>query len=353
MLKIEPVVLALTALSLIGCDDADSLPPPKDASVALPQDAGSPAVTLDSGRLDATAPSIDATTASRDGGDDAASDDQTVTLRFKGRLGSEELACDRNFAGIGSTHATVKVTDFRFFVSDVVLRSAAGVDVPVSLAEAGNFQTRDVALVDFTDAKGSCASAGTDVNTVLTGRVPRGSYTGIKFSTSVPETLNHADPALAPAPLKAQGLSWDWLQGYRFAVAELSYVSGGDAPDAGAPDGGSLSAADAATSGGGGHMSSGGSRGGVVHVGSTGCLGGAGVPIHCTKQNKNLVVLSGFDPTRNTIVADLAAVFANVDLTQETLCHGRGEECAPMFSALGIDLTTGAALPTQTVFRVE
>lgn len=350
MLKTEPAALALTALLVVGCDTLDTAPPPSDAAAVAPPspDAGSLGVALDGGGLDASVPGLDATIA--DGGGDAGNDDLLVTLRFKGRLGSEELACDRNFSGIGSTRATVKVKDFRFFVSNVALVSASGVDVPLVLADVGNFQTRDVALIDLTDAKGSCASAGTDLNTVITGRVPRGSYTGIKFVTGVPEQLNHADPALAPAPLRAPGLSWDWLQGYRFVVAELAYVSGGDLPDAGATDAG---AADAAAPSGGGHMGGGGSRGGVVHVGSTGCLGGAGVAISCTKANRNLVRLSGFDPAASTIVADLAAVFANVDLTQDTLCHGRGEECTPMFTALGVDIATGAALPMQTVFRVE
>ena len=353
MLKIETALLALTSMFAVGCDSLDTAPPPGDAASALPSptDASVTTAPLDSGGLDASTPSIDAAVTTADGGSDASSDDVLVTLNFKGKLGSEELACDRTFSGVGSTRATVKVKDFRFFVNDLALVNESGADVPVMLVDGGNFQAQNVALIDFTDAKGSCASAGTDVNTVITGRVPRGSYTGIKFSTGVPEQLNHGDPALAPAPLKAPGLSWDWLQGYRFTVAELAYVSGGELPDAGSADAGLADAG--ASTGGGGHMGGSSSIGGAVHVGSTGCLGGAGVTISCTKQNRNLIRLSGFDPARNSVVADLAAVFANVDLTRDTQCHGRGEECTPMFSALGVDITTGAALPTQTVFRVE
>ena len=63
--------------------------------------------------------------------------------------------------------------------------------------------------------------------------------------------------------------------------------------------------------------------------------------------------MTGFDPTTGSVIADLAAAFAGVDLARDSVCHARGEQCAAMFAAIGVDLETGAALGMQHVFRVE
>ena len=55
----------------------------------------------------------------------------------------------------------------------------------------------------------------------------------------------------------------------------------------------------------------------------------------------------------DVIVADIAALFANTDLTQDAQCHSTGEFCPGPFASAGIDIATGAALPEQTLFRVE
>jgi hypothetical protein len=144
--------------------------------------------------------------------------------------------------------------------------------------------------------------------------------------------LNHADPVTLEGPLQAPGMHWTWLTGFRFLIAELEAV--------GDPDG---------------DVDAGSGRGlGVLHVGSTACRGlpSAGT-ISCGNPNRNHVRLSGFDSERDVVVIDVGAIFAQSDLSVESVCHSEGDACAPMFEALGVDPVTGEALAEQRVFRVE
>jgi hypothetical protein len=73
----------------------------------------------------------------------------------------------------------------------------------------------------------------------------------------------------------------------------------------------------------------------------------------CTRPNRSNVVLTGFDPATSVIVADIGAIFASFNLSQTNECHGTGAVCGPMYTALGVDPVSGAALATQAVYRVE
>jgi uncharacterized repeat protein (TIGR04052 family) len=309
-------------LGAAGCEDGDTLPE---------------TATL----LDASVP---------DGGPAM----QPVTLRFKAKLGNEDLVCGRNYPQQGATKISATPQDFRFFVEEAYLINAAGQPVRVAFDDALPFQTKDVALIDFTDAAGSCANAGaTTTNMVITGQVPAGSYNGVVLVNGVPESLNHGNPTQAAAPLRAPGASWDWLSGYRFVMAELAPVAAhaGAGMDAGLlpPVDAGVPAADAGT---GGHGGGGGAS--AIHLGSTGCAGMVGTPgaITCAKANRNRVTLPSFNPTTQSIVADLSVVFGEVDLSLGTQCHGMGPTCASGFAALGVD-GDGKPAATQRVFRVE
>lgn len=305
-------------------------------------DAGGDAAV---GALDASADS----SARSDGGEqdsDANGALQAVTLRFKAKVGREDFACGRVYADQGSTKVSATPQDFRFYVQSVRLIGAGGQEVPVALDERSDWQTSDVALLDFTTTDGNCSAGNPATNTIVTGKVPAGSYAGVIFVNGVPDSLNHIDFAVAPEPLRDPSTSWNWLLGYRFLLAELLHVPGASSADAGAPpDGG----ADAG-------LSDGGTSGlgiGVVHVGSTECSGSAALGFRCSKANRNEVRLLGFDPAANSIVADLGAIFASSDLSRETNCHSTGEQCAPLFAAVGVDYASGAPAATQLVFRVE
>ena len=111
----------------------------------------------------------------------------------------------------------------------------------MQLDERLPYQSKELTLIDFADGSGSCDPSDKGTNTLVTGTVPAGSYTGIAFVEGVPEQLNHADPALHKGPLQAPGVSWGWTLGFRFVMAEVIGTSA--APDAGAADAGGVSGA--------------------------------------------------------------------------------------------------------------
>jgi uncharacterized repeat protein (TIGR04052 family) len=245
---------------------------------------------------------------------------QPVTITFRAAVGTLPFACGQTYANQGTAGTSVTPRDFRFYVQDVRLIDAAGQEVPVTLDVRAPWQAATVALLDFENGQGSCLDGDAGTNMTITGTVPAGQYTGVAFRNGVPLDLNHDDPTTLPAPLRAPRMQWSWLTGFRFVKANL--VAG---------------AAQQA-----------------AETGSTGCSGDPGQgTVTCTRPNRSNVVLTGFNPATNVIVADIGAIFASFNLSQTNECHGTGAVCGPMYTALGVDPATGAALATQVVYRVE
>lgn len=253
-------------------------------------------------------------------------DEVPVTIQFEARVGSQAFACGERYTDIGSRGTTVTPADLRLFVQDLKLITSSGKEVPVALNVRKPWQSKQVALLDFEDGEGQCAEGNPEVNTKITGTVPKGNYTGISFSNGVPERLNHADPTDAQDPLDEFGnLSWGWLGGFRFIKVEVREVT--DAADFGC---------------------------GLAHIGSTACSGDPDEgTVRCSKSNRNLIELDDFDAKTDVIVFDVAKVFEETDLTKPIECHSTGENCTSMFDALGVDLDDGKPLRSQSVFRVE
>lgn len=249
---------------------------------------------------------------------------EPVTLAFAASVGGEPFACGTTYEGVGATSATAQPLDFRFYVSDVRLIAADGAEEPVVIDERSPWQLPGVALLDFADAEGLCSAGTAATNLTVTGRVLPGDYVGVAFRVGVPEAQNHADPATLPAPLELGTMSWGWLLGYKFLVAEMAQV-GDDATGLG-----------------------------LLHLGSTACTGNpqAGTVV-CSKPNRSDIRLNAFDAATDTIVADIGALFADTDLGAEALCHSGGDFCAAPFERAGLDFATGLSTPTQTLFRVE
>lgn len=335
------LALALSALTATGCDDGGGEGERVDAGPDAGKDGG-----------------LDATTADAAAAADSALG-QKVTIRFKAKMGAQDLVCGQTYPNVGSSLVSAEVQDFRLFVQEVRLINGKGQEVPLLLEERGAQQSKEVALLDFTDGTGACTSGAATTNMIITGHVPADTYNGIVFVNGVSESLNHGNPALAPEPLKAPGAHWDWKLGYRFTMAELLPVASHQL-DGGAHDGGAQGGAHGSDAGGGdgGAPSHGGGGEGAVfvHTGSTACNGvpGGDGGVSCSKANRAEIRFTSFNPATQSIVADLAAVFSEVDLSQGTQCHGSGESCRSGYSALGVDLTTGAPSPaTQKVYRVE
>jgi uncharacterized repeat protein (TIGR04052 family) len=289
-----------------------------------------------------------------DGGTDASTADastdgggatQSVTLNFRASFGDQEFACGQEYADQGTPSTLITPQDLRFYVSNVRLVNEQGAEVPLTIEERSPFQGGGVALLDFEDASGACQNGTPDTNSTVTGSVPAGSYSGVKFSTSVPADLNHQDPTTLPAPLQAGGMTWGWLYGYKFLKVEVLQVLTPQLTDAG-PD------ASAPVPG-----------AGLLHLGSTGCSNqveadagddfAAPPTTACGSPNRNEIELTGFDPEANVIVADIAQLFSATDLTTASFCHSSGDPCPSLFESAGVDFDTGEALDVQTLFSVE
>jgi uncharacterized repeat protein (TIGR04052 family) len=244
---------------------------------------------------------------------------EPVSIQFAAQVGAAPFACGSSYDGVGSAQASVEPLDFRFFVHDVRLIAADASEVPLALDERAPWQGLGAALLDFEDATGACLSGDAAINTFVTGHAPPGDYTGIAFRIGVPESANHGDPAVQPAPLAAGSMTWGWLSGYKFLRAELGSAGGGA----------------------------------VLHLGAAGCSGDpAAGGVSCSRSNRPEVAFAEFDAASDVIVADLAALFAGSDLSSSSLCHSSGATCAPAFERLGLNLETGQSLPGQSVFRV-
>ncbi|MDF2696595.1 MAG: hypothetical protein K0S65_4978, partial [Labilithrix sp.] len=280
--------------------------------------------------------------------------DDNVTIHFEARVGDERFSCSKTATGMGATAATIEPLDFRLYVHDVRLIGAGGEEVPVSLTDDGKWQYKGLALLDFEDKSGTCANGTTDVNTTLKGGAPAGTYTGLKLKIGVPFELNHADVATAPSPLNLSGLFWSWNGGYKFAridgrsPAMGGTMDGGMSMDAGMSMDGGMMMDDSVFS---------------IHLGSTECEGepaSGGAVSSCGKPNVGEVVLTGFDPTKKTILVDYKALLAGSDLTKDKggapgcMAGANDPECPNILSHLGVNPTTGQPDATQqALFRVE
>jgi uncharacterized repeat protein (TIGR04052 family) len=285
-----------------------------------------------------------------------------ITIQFKAKIGSADFACGSTYSSFGSSNSEVSPRTLRFYVNELRLINDEGEEVPVVMDTRSPWQTPDVALIDFADDAGDCGVQTPETNTIITGSVPAGSYSGIVFSNGIPEALNHGDPATAPPPLQA-GMSWGWLLGHIFFQAELQTAN--SILDGGGLDGGTLDGS--AVDGGALDGGDGGALDDVpgqvfLHIGSTGCENEgtdagpdffAPPTVSCTNQNRNRIELTGFDPATNSVVVDLEPIFGTSDITLDAQCHSGGPFCDPWFEAAGVDFATGAALTTQTVYSVE
>lgn len=219
----------------------------------------------------------------------AFADDMTVTIPFAAEIDGKPFTCAATYPGLGATGAEVAASDFRLFVSNAALVRADGSLQPIVLDQDGQWQLSDLALLDFEDATGACTNGTQGTHTALTGTVPEGSYTGLVFTVGVPYDQNHVDPTLAPAPLNTTAMFWNWQGGYKFVRIDM-------VPTDRKEDG---------------------PKGWFLHLGSTMCNAASktSAPSACKNENRIEVRLDGFDPAKNSVVIDPAAVVAEANLT--------------------------------------
>jgi uncharacterized repeat protein (TIGR04052 family) len=226
--------------------------------------------------------------------------------------------------------------------------------VPLELEQDGRWQHRGVALIDFEDKTGSCTNGTAQTRDVVVGTVPKGNYRGLRFTLGIPFEINHEDASLAPSPLNLTALWWNWQSGYKFLRIDVIEAQRG-----GTGRGEAMRTKQAMADMGAGH--GGGDVGFPIHLGSTGCRVAAGSqkPSECAYPNTVRIALDGFDPSRHTIVADLAALVAGTDLARNRPktapgCMSEPDDldCAQIVEHLGLGFG-GKPSAGQTFFRVE
>ena len=278
---------------------------------------------------------------------EGASGTVSVSIPVKAVMGSEDAVCSSNgsaktYSNIGAKGKTATVTlkDMRFYIHDVKLVDAAGKETSIVLDESSNYQSSNVVLLDFEDGTGSCkGNSGT--NKIITGTIPAGLYTGIKFTLGVPFSSNHQDVTTASAPLNESGLFWNWRFGYKFLRIDFTHSSGGS------------------------NFSY------NLHLGSTGCPASLGTSsstkaptVACKNPNTSTITLNKFTLNSSTLVLDIAELLASSALNVKAVHNsntGSGgaaaadkpgcmssntdPDCKVIFNKLGLNFTypSGAA----------
>ena len=257
-------------------------------------------------------------------------DVQNVSIRFQAMVGDQKFVCGQSYEGIGTTHSRITPRDFRFYVHNLRLIDPSGNSVPVELDQDGKWQLDDLALLDFENASAGCVNGTPEMNGHVTGTVPAGHYSGLRFTLGVPFNKNHTELTSQPPPLNLTAMNWVWSAGRKFARIEFT--------------------------------SSGMPRGWVIHLGSTGCTPNqvkTTVPTQCSQPNRPEIEIAAFDPGQDVVIADLAALLkdSNVDTNQPNTPAGcmsapTDGDCAPVFANFGLPFA-GKLAGAQTFLRKQ
>jgi len=269
-------------------------------------------------------------------------DTQEITIKFTAMVGDRTFSCASSYTGLGNPGTTASASDFRFYISEVALIDEGGKAVPLKLNQDGKWQHQNIALLDFENKSGACTNGTTEIRDRIVGSIPKGTYKGLQFTLGVPFNLNHEDATLAPSPLNLTSLWWNWRGGYKFLRVDLTPQR--------SPSTNHKSGA--------GH---GDSQGFAIHLGSTGCKaeGDNQKPLSCSNPNTVKVTFANFDPNKNVVVADLAALLANTNLTINQpntpvgcMSAPNDEDCKGIMQSLGLPFD-GNPAGRQTFFKVK
>lgn len=257
--------------------------------------------------------------------------EQAIKIQFAAEVNGAPFNCKQTYPKVGTTASTLTPKDFRFYISQIQLVNEAGQAVPLELEQDGKWQYKNLALLDFEDATGSC-EGNPDTRSFVTGHVPAGKYKGLRFELGVPFELNHQDVNLAPSPLNLTSLFWVWRLGYKFT--RLDFASTGQA------------------------------QGYSIHLGSTGCGESTGNDAHvqhedhettaspvalntapemCEAPNRASVQLPNFDAQTQQVSVDLGRLLAdsNIDTNQADtpagcMSGGDDQDCKGIFQHFGL-----------------
>lgn len=253
---------------------------------------------------------------------------EPVELDFAVTVGGRPFECGATYDGVGAAAGSLVPSEMKLFVHDVELLDRNGEVVRFDVIDDGAWQHSGVVLLDFENGTEACQNGSAAINTRIVGRVEPGrDIETVRFRVGVPESLNHANAALAPAPLSTTTMWWSWLTGYKFVRIDARTAEGEPF---------------------------------LLHLGSTECAGKVGVDLRCERPNRPLVELDGIEPGTSVIELDLAELFAGVDLALNTpdtepgcMSSAIDPECEPIFEALGLSFESGLPEGDAYAFRVR
>lgn len=267
---------------------------------------------------------------------------KNIDLQFAAVAGSTPVTCaTASIADLGSTNASGRLQDLRFYVSNVKLIRADGAEVALALPANNNWNATQgadgVTLIDLEDKTGACAGTA-ETNASVKGTVPAGNYVGVSWTLGVPLAMNHTDQSAGvdktPAVINNAvhpGMAWSWAGGRKFTKIELKDVSADSAVGTAGKWAASVF---------------------NVHLGSVGCTGtnpAAGQVDTCTAPNRGTVRFAAFNPDTQKINVDVRALLAGNNATTNvsgpTGCMSGGTdfECTGVFTALQIGFDGAAA----------
>lgn len=288
------------------------------------------------------------------------SQQQTVTINFAAEIGEKSFACGESYPNLGTTSTVITPNDFRFYITEVALIDENGQAIPLQLEQDGKWQYQNVALLDFEDKSGACSNGTVETRNKVVGTIPPGNYQGLQFTLGIPAELNHEDATLAASPLNLTSLWWNWRGGYKFMRLDLENQSTAiknevsneqhQAHQVNSETHHHQTNPELSS-----HQSF------PIHIGSTGCQANADnqKPSGCSNANQSIIKLDNFDPANNVVVADVANLLTQTDLTTNQPdtpmgCMSSPEDldCLGIMEHLGLPFN-GQASSKQTFFRVE
>lgn len=291
---------------------------------------------------------------------------QHVEVKFAAMVGTENFACGKSYNNIGITKSTIIPSDFRFYVSQVELIDDKGNMVSLKLDQDEIWQYEDVALLDFEDGTGQCRNGNSGIHTSVTGTVPQGHYTGVRFTLGIPFKTNHGDPTIAPSPLNFTAMFWAWQSGYKFVKIDMA--TSGQPQDSKASSDISMNnklnllKKIAAASSASNKKLPQKAAGFSIHLGSTDCVSStltSPPDSQCKNPNRVIITFNNFDMGKNVIVADLAALLVDTDVDVNAPDTAPGcmsaqndADCAHVMPAFGLPFG-GKSAGEQKFFSVR
>jgi uncharacterized repeat protein (TIGR04052 family) len=262
-------------------------------------------------------------------------------LRFNAVSGSESVNCEQVLHQLGSTSANASLLDFSVFIHGLKFIRADGSSIAANLI-SNEWQSRNVALLDFQDKSDSCSGAIKPTNKTIQGSIAtKEDFIAIEFTLGIPPELNHVDPSSVEAPLNASNMFWSWQSGYKSMRIDLSPEGGIQRP--GDPDFLGTNY--------------------FFHLGSTGCSGDPirGEAVKCARVNQPVIRLNGFNIESNAIKIDVARLVSGLNIRSDVadspgcMSSEFDTECGVFFDNLGLNLNSGLSSPSalQTVFSVQ